>query len=224
VAGLAIVENGYDQTAHIVGVAPQEFEAREKELLVLAKTLMPRLPFDHIDLLIIDEIGKDVSGSGMDTNVIGRKFHVHESARKEFPKVKRIAVRGLTEATHGNATGIGLAEFCTTRAVQQTNIEMTRINCLTAGHIAAAMMPIDFLTDRAVIEAAVPTLGMVDPAAVKLVWVRNTLDLREVECAAPYLEMARERQDLEILTKPRPMPFDAAGNLPPDGVRSLAER
>ena len=86
------------------------------------------------------------------------------------------------------------------------------------------MMPLDFPTDRAVIEAALPTLGMVAPANVKLVWIRNTLDLREVECSAAYLELARERQDLEILTSPRELPFDAAGNLPADGVRALAAR
>ena len=97
---------------------PHEFEAREKELLVLAKQWMPRLPFEHVDLLFIDEIGKNISGTGMDTNVVGRKFHVHTGAGDEFPKVKRIVIRGLTEETHGNASGIGMAEFCTQRAVR----------------------------------------------------------------------------------------------------------
>jgi hypothetical protein len=223
-AGLAIVENGYDETAVIAAVAPREFESREKELLVLAKKLMPRLPFDHVDLLVLDEIGKNISGTGMDTNVIGRKFQVHRAAQNELPKVKRIVVRALTEATHGNASGIGLAEFCTRRAIEQTNIEATRINCLTAGHISAAMMPLDFPTDRAAIEAALPTLGMVEPDAAKLVWIRNTLDLREVECSTAYLDQARGRSDLEILSDPRPLPFDASGNLPADGVRALAAR
>jgi hypothetical protein len=223
-AGLAIVENGYDETAVIAAVAPREFESGEKELLVLAKKLMPRLPFDHVDLLVLDEIGKNISGTGMDTNVIGRKFQVHRAAQNELPKVKRIVVRALTEATHGNASGIGLAEFCTRRAIEQTNIEATRINCLTAGHISAAMMPLDFPTDRAAIEAALPTLGMVEPDAAKLVWIRNTLDLREVECSTAYLDQARGRSDLEILSDPRPLPFDASGNLPADGVRALAAR
>ncbi len=116
---------------------------------------------------------------------------VHQAAPDEFPKVKRIFVRGLTEATHGNASGIGLAEFCTTRVLAQTNIEATRINCLTAGHISAAMMPLDFPTDRAVIETALPTIGMIEPADAKIVWIRNTLELREVECSAAYLDEAR---------------------------------
>ncbi len=122
--GLAIVENRYDETAYIQAVQPAEFESREKELLVLAKKLMPRLPFEEIHVLVIDEIGKDISGSGMDTNVVGRKFHAHHPAKNELPKVKRIIIRGLTEATHGNATGIGLAEFCTTRAIEQTDLRI----------------------------------------------------------------------------------------------------
>lgn len=217
-AGVAIVENGYDETARIVAVAPQEFEAREKELLVMAKRLLPRLPFEKIHLLVIDEIGKNISGTGMDTNVVGRKFHVHRAARDEVPKVKRILIRGLTEATHGNAAGIGLAEFCTRRAVEQTNIEATRINCLTAGHISAAMMPLDYPTDRAAMEAALPTVGMVEPADSKIVWIHNTLELREVECSATYWNEVQKRGDLEVLCEPRPWPLDAAGNLPAAGV------
>ncbi|REK19188.1 MAG: DUF2088 domain-containing protein [Planctomycetota bacterium] len=221
VGGLAVVENGYDQTAYVQAVAPEEFEAREKELLVLAKKLLARLPFDKIDLLIIDEIGKNISGTGMDTNVVGRKFHVHSAARSEFPKVKRIIIRGLTEATHGNATGIGLAEFCTRRAIEQTDVETTRINCLTAGHMSAAMLPIDFPTDRATIEAALPTLGMVEPENARIVWIHNTLELEEVACSAAYLEEARGRDDLQVLGEPLPLPFDAEGNLPEKGVAAL---
>ncbi len=222
VAGLGIVENGYDETAVIVGVGPREFEAREKELLVLAKKLLAGLPFDQAHLLIIDEMGKNISGTGMDTNVVGRKFLSHRAAPEEFPKVKRILIRGLTEATHGNASGIGLAEFCTRRAVEQTDIEMTRINCLTAGHIAAAMLPLDYPTDRAMLEAAIPTIGMVEPQDAKLLWIHNTLELSEVECSAAYWDDAAGRADLEILSDPRPLPFDAAGNLPQAGVRALA--
>jgi hypothetical protein len=220
-AGVAIVENGYDQTAAIQAIAPGEFEAREKELLVLARKLMPRLPFDRVDLLLVDEIGKDVSGSGMDTNVVGRKFHDHAAAKNEFPKVKRIVVRGLTEATHGNAAGIGMAEFCTRRALEQVNVEITRINCLTAGHAPAAMLPLDYANDRAAIEAALPTIGLTSPENAKMLWIKNTLELGEVECSAAYLEDARKRADLEILTAPRPLVFDAAGNLPLAGVRTL---
>ena len=189
----------------------------------MAKRLLPRLPFEDIHLLIIDEIGKNISGTGMDTNVVGRKYHAHEPARKETPKVKRICVRGLTEATHGNASGIGLAEFCTTRTLEQTDIDITRINCLTAGHVSAAMLPLDYATDREMLAAAFPTLGRVAPADCGLVWIANTLELGEVECSAAFLDAARERADLEILCEPRPLPFDQAGNLP-HGVGELAKK
>jgi hypothetical protein len=213
VAGLGIVENAYDQTALIRAVAPQEFEDREKELLVLAKEWIPRLPFKTADILLIDEIGKNISGTGMDTNVIGRKYNDHAAVENEWPKVKRIVVRGLTEATHGNATGIGMAEFCRSRVVRDMNVKITRINCLTGGHPVAAMVPLDYETDREVLDIAFPTIGLTEPPDAKLMWIHNTLEVVEVECSAAYLNKARERKDLTILCEPRPMEFDASGNL-----------
>jgi hypothetical protein len=219
--GLAIVENPYDQTAHIEAVAPANFESREKELLVLAKKLLPRLPLEQIDLLIIDEIGKNISGTGMDTNVVGRKYYDHRAARNEFPKIKRIMVRGLTEETHGNASGIGLVEFITSRALAQTDIQKTRVNCITANHVSAAMIPIDLPTDRETIEVALSTLGMTATAQTRIVWIRNTLELGEVECSEACLPETRERSDLEVLSELRPLPFDEDGNLPLAGVMAL---
>ncbi|HTN73999.1 MAG TPA: lactate racemase domain-containing protein, partial [Pirellulaceae bacterium] len=112
VAGVAIVENAYDETAQIAAVAPEDFEEREKALLKLAREWLPRLPFSTADILLIDEIGKNISGTGMDTNVIGRKYNDHVAWPDEYPKIKRVVVRGLTPQTHGNATGIGISEFC----------------------------------------------------------------------------------------------------------------
>ena len=130
-------------------------------------------------------------------------------------------IRGLTEETHGNASGIGLAEFCTRRVIEQVDVEKTRINCLTAGHISAAMMPLDYPTDRATIEAALKTIGMVGPESAGIVWIRNTLELAEVACSSAYLEEARRRPDLEVISEPRAWPFDPAGNLPATGVHGL---
>jgi len=221
-AGLAILENPYDQTAQITAVRADELMAREPELLLLARKWLPKLPFSRVDILLIDEIGKNISGAGMDTNVVGRKFHAHAAAENEYPKVKRVVVRALSEETHGNASGIGLAEFSTTRAIEQANLNITRINCLTAGHVAACMLPVNYDTDREVLDKALPTIGLTEPPHAKILWIRNTLDLAEVECSQAYLEEARSRPDLEILTEPRDLPFDAAGNLPLD-VRELAE-
>lgn len=213
VAGLGIVENGYDETALIRAVHPEELEDREKELLVLAKQWMPRLPFKLCDVLIIDEIGKNISGSGMDTNVVGRKFNDRRAAEDEYPKVKRIIVRGLTEATHGNAAGIGIAEFCTRRCVEQINYAITSINCLTGGHPSGAMTPVYYDTDREVLDAAMSVIGLVSPPDAGVLWIPDTLHLAEVECSAAYWEQAQGRDDLTILTEPRELSFDDAGNL-----------
>ncbi|MEX2175477.1 MAG: lactate racemase domain-containing protein [Pirellulaceae bacterium] len=214
VAGLGIVENAYDQTAKILAASPHEFEARERELLVLAKEWLPRLPFNTADVLLLDQIGKNISGSGMDTNVVGRKFNDHIAAEHEWPKIKRIVVRDLTDETHGNATGIGMAEFCRTRCLEKMDVRITRINCLTGGHPTAAMPPLDYPTDREILDAALPTIGLTEPPQARLMWVHDTLTVVEAECSVAYLGEARERSDLTILTEPRPLPLDAAGNLP----------
>jgi len=218
VAGLGIVENEREETAKIKAVLPEELEDREKELLVLAKKWIPRLPFDRCHVLLVDQMGKNISGTGMDTNVIGRKYNDHKAMEDEWPKVKVLVARSLTEETHGNATGVGMAEFCTTRLIKQIDERKTRINCLTGGHVAAGMHPFDYETDREILDIALPTIGLAEPPNAKVLWIHNTLDLVEVECSEAYLAEARTKPNLEILTEPRAMPFDAKGNLP-DSVK-----
>ena len=213
-AGLAIVENGYCQIARIEAVLPEQFEARDTELLVQAKRLMPRLPFTTADILLIDEIGKNISGTGFDVNVVGRKYLDHEAADDEYPKVRMIALRDLTDASHGNAEGMGLAEFCLTRLLEKVNTHVTRVNALTSGHYTGGMVPLDCATDRELLRAMLREIGLTEPPDAKLLWIRNTLALTEVECSVAYLDQARNRDDLEILTAPRPLPLDAHGNLP----------
>ena len=213
-AGVAIVENAYDQTARIEAVRPEEFEAREKELLVLAKKWLARLPFQYVDVLLIDRMGKNISGVGFDANVVGRRYDDHKAVEGEFPKVKRIAVRGMTEETHGNSIGIGLAEFCKSQLLRETDFEAVRLNALVSGHVSAGMLPLDYETDREMLAAALSTIGLAEPPEARLLWIANTLKLAEVECAAAYLDEARRRDDLEILTELRDLPFDAQGNLP----------
>ena len=214
-AGLAIVENPYDETARVEAVAPEKLVAREKELLAQAKEWMPRLPFDRAHILIVDEIGKNISGSGMDTNVIGRKFGMHQAGPDEFPKVKHIIVRGLTKESHGNATGIGIAEYCTTRLIEQMDVAATRTNCLTAGRPMGAMIPISFDSDRELLDTALPAIGLTAPVDARVLWIPNTLHLAEVECSAAYWDEAQEREDLEIVSERRDVVFDAAGNFVP---------
>ncbi len=213
-AGVAIVENAYDETGRIEAVAPEQFETREIELLKLAKQWFPQLPFQHVDVLLIDRMGKNISGIGFDTNVVGRKFNDHRAVEGEFPKVKRIAVRRLTKETHGNAAGIGLAEFCRSQLIRETDFEAVRLNALISGHVSAAMIPLDYETDREMLEKALSTIGMTQPSDAKFLWIADTLHLAETECSTAYLDEVRGRDDLEILTEPRELPLGADGNLP----------
>jgi hypothetical protein len=213
--GLALVENAYDQTARIEAVRPEDFAPREEELLVLAKRWLARLPFQQADLLIVDEIGKDISGSGMDTNVVGRKRAFRQLAAENQPEMRHIFVRGLTERTHGNATGIGLADFTTTRLVQSMNYRATVINCLTAGYPEGANLPVYFDTDREVVEAALAIIGTRDAENARVIRIRNTLSLEEVEVSQACLQDAKPTTPLAVLNDPRPVSFQADGNLAP---------
>jgi hypothetical protein len=175
---------------------------------------MARLPFDAADVLLIDRMGKNISGVGFDPNVVGRKFNDHQAVAGETPSVKRICLRSLTPESRGNAVGVGMAEFCRTQLLRDMDRRTTRVNSLTSGHLAAGMTPLDYETDREMLQAALGTIGLVEPTNARLLWIADTLDLAEVECSAAYLEAARGRSDLEILTEPREMTFDAEGNLP----------
>lgn len=222
VAGLAIVENGYEATAKIEAVLPADFLTREKALLVIARDLLPRLPLERCDVLVVDEMGKNVSGTGMDTNVIGRKFNESEALADEFPKVRRIAVRGLTEATHGNALGIGMSEFCTRRLVDQIDFSALTINCLTSGRMACAKLPLAFDSDRQMIEAALSTVGLTEPPQSRILWIRNTRELLEMECSAVLLDEMQNRANVEVVSSVRDFPFEADGNLPAAGIHAAS--
>jgi hypothetical protein len=156
----------------------------------------------------------------MDTNVVGRKFAVHEPGPGEKPEIRYIAVRGLTPKTRGNATGLGLAEFCRSRVLRERDVNMTRINSCTGGDVCAAMTPLDYETDREILDVALPLIGLTEPRDAKLIWIRDTLHVEEVACSVAYLAEARQRPDLDVLSPPVQLPWDAAGNLP-DRVTSV---
>jgi hypothetical protein len=214
--GLALVENAYDETAIVQGVAPEEFETREERLLTEAKRLLMRLPLRKADLLIVDEIGKNISGSGMDTNVVGRKRAFRQGTMPpDAPAMRLIYVRGLSEKTHGNATGIGLADFTSTRLVEKMDYRSTVINCLTAGYPEGAFVPVHFATDREVLDAALAIIGTRKPEQARILHIRNTMQLEEVDISEPCLEEKERQTEITPIGRPRPLEFDAAGNLPP---------
>jgi len=210
-AGVAIVENAYDETAHIEAVLPEQFQARETELLQMAKRLMPRLPFQEIDVLLIDRIGKNISGTGMDTNILGRK---HSETSPDQPKIKRIIVRGLTPQTHGNATGVGFAEFCLSRVVEEMDRDVTVLNCLTALDIGAAKIPVHYSTDEEVLATALATLGMKPPKQAGLVWIKDTGHLSELVCSEVYWDEVAARESLEATGPLQTLPMQ--GPMLPD--------
>jgi hypothetical protein len=214
--GLAVVENSYDETALIEAVDPDQFEPREEKLLAAARRMLPSLPLPRADLLVIDEIGKDISGSGMDTNVVGRKRAFRGQPPADgAPSMRLIFVRGLSERTHGNAAGIGLADFTTSRLLRQMDYRSTVINCLTAGYPEGAFTPVHFETDREVLDAALAIVGTRPPEEARVMRIRNTLQVEELEVSEACLADAQMRPEFVAIGRPRPLAFDSAGNLPP---------
>jgi len=210
--GLGTVENGYDATAIIRAALPEKLVDEEKDLLSEARKRMARIPFSDIDLLIIDEMGKNISGTGMDTNVTGVNRDLFEHFDTE-PRTKRLFVRDLTPETEGNAVGIGLADFTTTRLVNKVDRGKTYINCLTGISPEKGAIPIYFDTDKECVEAAFSCLGMIDPAEARIVHIRDTLALERLHISGAYKTDIEKQDDLEIIEQWAPLPFGPDDNL-----------
>ncbi|RLI45318.1 DUF2088 domain-containing protein [Candidatus Bathyarchaeota archaeon] len=214
--GLAVVENAYHEIAIVKALEPNEIEQEEMKLLEKAKELLARLPFKEIDVLIIEEIGKDISGEGMDTNVTGRFWLPGESDPKA-PKIKKIVVLDLSEGTHGNAIGIGLADLTTRRVISKIDYDATFVNCLTEGSTETAKIPVFLPNDRDAIAAALRTCGPIDPRKAKVVRIKNTLELERFwisESLAEIVKLDRKLLErIEFLSEPREMQFDVLGML-----------
>ena len=212
--GLGIVENGYDETARVEAFSAADLEAGERRLLKDARDWMARLPFSPIDVLVVEEIGKNISGAGMDTNVIGRQSNPHEPFPAD-PKILWIVALDLTEESGGNATGIGNAEFTTRRLRDKIDWKKTAINCLTACAPNGAKMPLAFDSDREAVESALDCIGLTPPEQARVIRIKNTLVLGEIECSEAFLPEIAQRSDLEVIGVPRPLGFDAGGQIVP---------
>ena len=210
--GLGIVENGYDETARVEAFNAGDLEAGERRLLKEARDAMARLPFSPIDLLVVEEIGKNISGSGMDTNVIGRPSNPHEPFPAD-PKILWIAALDLTEDSGGNATGIGNADFTTRRLADKIDWKKTAINCLTACAPNGAKLPLVFDSDREAIEAALGCIGLTEGQDARVIRIKNTLMIGEIDCSEAFLPQIAARPDLEVVGDLRPLAFDASGTL-----------
>jgi hypothetical protein len=216
--GIAILENQFHETARIVAVPRTEMETAEEALLEDARRLMPLLPFEEIDLLIVDWIGKNISGAGMDPNVTNRwvQGYIGGLMREDRPApfVRRIFVRNVTPESHGNAIGIGLADVTTTRLVRAMDLRATNINALTSLTPQTAKIPIAFETDREAIERTLASLALDDPASeAKVVRVESTLTLAEMEVSEALRAEVNARPALSITSDAAHMTFGVDGNL-----------
>jgi len=204
--GLAIVQNAYEDIAAVAALRPADFLPGEKELLVRARSLMGRLPFSDIDLLIVDEMGKEISGTGMDTNITGRK-------EASPMKVVRVFVRDLTAATRGNAQGIGLADITTRRLVEKIDYTALYLNSRTAYRTDSCKIPMTMECDRDALAAAMEISGVERPQEYRAVWIRNTLDLGRIAVSEAYRERLRVHEHAEMRGGYFDIAFNGGGNL-----------
>jgi hypothetical protein len=209
--GVGVVENGYDETAQIEAFNARDLEAGERRLLKSAREWMARLPFSPIDVLIVEQIGKNISGSGMDTNVIGRPTNPFEPFPAD-PKILWIVALDIKEESYGNATGLGNADFTTRRLVDKIDMKATLINCITACAPWGARIPATFETDREAIETALDCIGLTPSERARVVRIKNTLVLGELEVSDAFAAEVARRGDLTVLGE-TPLRFDATGRL-----------
>ena len=212
--GLGILENGYHQTAKLQALRPDEFEVGEKALLREAKAWAGRLPSAEADVLVVETMGKTISGTGMDSKVIGRAHYIRPDP-PPMPHITRVVVCDLSDESYGNAHGVGMADFITKRLARKIDPQAMAINSITSTLPELARIPLALETDREAIRAALETAGLADPQHARVIRIRNTLDLAEVEVSEAYAATLRARPDLEPLGPPCPMPFDASGSLIP---------
>jgi hypothetical protein len=206
--GLALVENGHARLRHIEAVPAARIATREPELLVMSTAALARIPLETIDVLVVDEIGKDVSGLGMDSNVVGRYYAGPTGLP---PAIQRIVVRDLTGPTQGNAVGIGMADVVLRRAVDKVDRQKTYMNCITAKTPEGARVPLTVDCDREALSIALACCLRVTPESARIVRVRDTKHLELLYVSAPALPDVLATGNCEIVEPPRPIAFDAAG-------------
>ncbi len=213
--GLGLIENGYDQTAEVAAVWPQDIEETEKALLLRAKTLMPRLPFSQIDILVVDEMGKDFSGAGLDPNIIGR---LPNTEGPQSPEITRIVLRDLSVRSHGNAIGIGMADYVTQRLVDKLDRRPTYINSLTSISPDKARIPMTADTDREAVEWAFMTIGPIPAERARVVRIQNTLHLERFFVSEALRATVEANPALEVAGEWAPLAFGSDGMLAPERV------
>jgi hypothetical protein len=207
---VGLLENSYREICRVEVLRRDEIKEREPDLQAEAKRLEQRLYFDKFDVLIMDEIGKDISGTGFDTNVVGR---YHTPYISGGPTITRVAVLDLTDRSHGNANGLGIVDFTTMRAYAKFKFDQTYPNALTSTVPMSVKIPMVLRNDRHAVQAAIKTCNISRWEDVKLVRIKNTMHLEEIEISESLLSEARNNPGIEILGGPYELPFNKDGNL-----------
>jgi len=210
--GLAIIENAYENIAHLDLVWKEELILREKELLDKAKKLMPKILVDNLNILIIHEMGKDISGCGLDSNITGRS-PAPTFYKPDALKVERIVVLNLTPASNGNATGIGVADITTKKVINSMNLDYTYSNVITSMTLGAAKIPVYMQNDCEAIQVALKSCRKADCSNNRLVWIKNTRSLENIWVSESFLPEVINHKQIEILGQPRELNFDNNRNL-----------
>jgi hypothetical protein len=212
--GVGIVENGYGRTAKIGVCSRNEIEKQEIALLKLAKSLTPALPFEEADVIVIDEMGKEISGTGFDTKVVGRIGLPLVTPDPESPNIKRIVVCDLTEASEGNAVGVGVADIITRRLLNKIDQTALDMNTITGVCPESGKIPLTLNSDQEALDIAIRCVGLIPTDKLKIMRIKNTSCLSEVDVSEGYAEELKGREDLEIIKNKHNLEFDAEGNLP----------
>jgi hypothetical protein len=207
---VGVLENAYHEVCRIEVLENREIPVEEPKLLEEAKGLIPRIQLDEFEVLVIDQIGKDISGTGFDTNAVGR---YHTPYASGGPKIAKITALDLTDKTHGNGNGLGILDFTTRRAFEKFDMEMTYPNALTSTVPLSVKIPMVLKSDKQSIQAAIKTGNILDKANVRMVRIKNTNYIGEIEVSESLIEEVKQNKYLEIMSEPYELNFDSKGNL-----------
>jgi hypothetical protein len=212
--GLAILEDAYHNTGQITAVPVEDMERKEQQLLELVKSWMGKIPVPELDILMMDQIGKNISGAGMDTKVVNRGVNGEYNPWPNTPLIRRVYVRDLSDLSYGNGVGLGMADVVHDRLLAKIDWNPTRINSLTASTPGAIRTPIHFPSDRECLESIAPTVGRFNSKDVTIGWIQNSLELSPLRLSENLLTEIKRNPLLEIIGEAEPLEFDVQGNLP----------
>ncbi len=210
---LAILEDAFHDTALLAALPAAGLVEREVELLATVKSWMVKIPVAALDVLIVDEIGKNISGTGMDLKIVNRAVTGQINPWPDTTRIERIFVRDLSPMSSGNATGIGVADVLHSRMIPKIDVNAGRVNAATSGSLALVKTPLHYATDRECFQLVASTVGKFDESDLRIAWIRNTLDLEHLALSENLRPEIERNPALEITGPPFELAFDAAGEL-----------